>query len=166
MGKAIRIINLDSRHVFDKAQYPRHNLDVACADGCRLPYPDRSYDIVYSNSVIEHVGSYEKQRAFASEARRVGKRLWIQTPAYEFFIEPHFLAPFVHWAPRNLRVKLIRFFTLWGWLEKPSPQRIQETVDEIRLLRYREMQELFPDCQILRERFLGVLTKSYIAFRE
>lgn len=165
MGKAVRIINLDSRHTYDKAQHPQHNLDIAVADGCALPYIDKSYDVVYSNSVIEHVGNYEKQRAFANECRRVGKRLWIQTPAYEFFIEPHFLAPFIHWTPRNLRLKLVRFFTVWGWVEKPSPDRIRETVDEIRLLRYHEMKELFPGCQILRERFLGVFTKSYIAFR-
>jgi hypothetical protein len=35
---------------------------------------------------------------------------------------------------------------------------------EVRLLTYREVKELFPDCTILRERFFG-MTKSYIAVR-
>jgi hypothetical protein len=54
---------------------------------------DQEYDIAFSNSVIEHVGDWERQAAFASEIRRVGKNLWIQTPAKECPIEPHYLAP-------------------------------------------------------------------------
>jgi hypothetical protein len=68
-------------------------------DGCKLDYADASFDIVFSNSVIEHLSSFERQQAFASEARRVGRALWIQTPAKEFFIEPHLLAPFIHYFP-------------------------------------------------------------------
>ncbi len=47
---------------------------------------------------------------------------------------------------------------------KPTPEEREAFLDEVRLLSYREMRLLFPDCQILRERFL-FLTKSYIAVR-
>ena len=133
-------------------------------DGCKLEFPDRSFDIVFSNSVIEHVGTFARQQAFAAEARRVGRALWIQTPAREFFIEPHLLTPFIHYLPRSVQARLLRYFTVWGLMTRPSPKEVAGFLDEVRLLTYREMQELFPDCQILRERFMG-FTKSYVAVR-
>lgn len=138
----------------------------AVADGCALPYSNASFDVIFSNSVIEHVGDWERQKAFAAEARRVGGRLWVQTPAQEFWIEPHFMTPFIHWFSVPWRVRLARNFTIWGWLSRPSDREVHNFVNDIRLLRYNEMLELFPDCEILRERTLfGLLTKSYIAVR-
>lgn len=69
-------------------------LEFVTGDGTALPYTDGSFDVLFSNSVIAHVGDFEKQRAFAREAARVGRALRIQTPARSFFIEPHLLAPF------------------------------------------------------------------------
>jgi len=133
-------------------------------DGCALPFQDGAFDIVFSNSVIEHVGTWSRQQAFAKEVRRVGRRLWIQTPAREFFIEPHLIAPLIHWLPVRAQRHLIRHWTLWGWLERPSRRQIEAFLDEVRLITYGEMQALFPDCFILRERILGI-TKSYVAVR-
>jgi hypothetical protein len=133
-------------------------------DGCALPFADDSFDVVVSNSVIEHVGTWTRQKAFAEEVRRVGRRLWIQTPAREFFIEPHLVAPFIHWLPRETQRGLLRNFTLRGWMDRPTPQEVEAFLAEVRLLTFAEMKTLFPDCTILRERFLG-LTKSYIAVR-
>lgn len=76
-------------------QAPNHNIKILVGDGCCLTMSDQSYDIAFSNSVIEHVGSWERQQQFAGEIRRVAKHLWVQTPAYECPIEPHYLAPFV-----------------------------------------------------------------------
>lgn len=133
-------------------------------DGCALPFGDGEFDAVFSNSVIEHVGTWERQQAFAREARRVGRRLWVQTPAREFFVEPHLLAPFVHWLPRRMQRGLLRWATPWGWLTRPTPADVDAFLAEVRLLTRAEMRELFPDCEILTERFLG-LPKSYIAVR-
>jgi Methylase involved in ubiquinone/menaquinone biosynthesis len=83
-------------------------------DACALPFADGSYDIVFSNSTIEHVGDWERQEAFAREARRVGRALWIQTPARENWFEPHYLAPFVHWLPRRWRRWAGRWLTPRG----------------------------------------------------
>ncbi len=136
----------------------------AVGDGCHLEYPDRSFDVVFSNSVIEHVGTYARQQAFAAEARRVGRALWIQTPAREFFVEPHLLTPFIHYLPRSLQARLLRYGTVWGLMTKPSRAEVAGFLDEVRFLNCREMRELFPDCVICRERFLG-FTKSYVAVR-
>ncbi len=150
---------------WDPAAHPGHRIQVLEGDGRRLPFSDGSYGIVFSNSVIEHLGTWDAQRAFAAEARRVGQKLWIQTPAREFVVEPHYLTPFIHWAPRSWRRVLARNFTVWGWLVRPSPEYVEKGIRELRLLTRREMRELFPDCEIRRERFLGLFTKSHIAVR-
>jgi Methyltransferase domain len=133
-------------------------------DATDLPFADASFDIAFSNSVIEHMTDWDRQQLFAAEARRVAKKLWIQTPARSFPLEPHLLAPFFQYLPRHLQSRIARHFTLWGLLTKPDPARVDEMLSDIRLLTYREMKQLFPDCLILRERVLG-LTKSYVAVR-
>jgi hypothetical protein len=137
---------------------------VVEGDAARLPFPDASFDIAFSNSVIEHMTTWERQQSFAAEARRVARALWIQTPARSFPIEPHLLAPYFQYLPRRLQPRLVRRFTLWGLITRPNATEIDEMLSDIRLLTRREMQTLFPDCVILCERVCG-LAKSYIAVR-
>jgi hypothetical protein len=152
------LVNLEP-HDTQNPRFTTVKCDAAC-----LPFPDYSFDIVFSNSLIEHLGGFEKQQVFAREASRLARKLWIQTPARWFPIEPHLIAPFVHYFPKNLQKRLIRWFTVWGWLAKPTPQQVAEFLAEVNLLTYDKMKMLFPDCEILKERLLG-FTKSYIAFR-
>ncbi len=139
-------------------------VEMVAGDACALPYRDGEFDIVFSNSVIEHVGVWERQVAFAREASRVGHRLWVQTPAREFPVEPHYLTPLVQFLPKALVRKLARNFTLWGWIVRPGPDEVERRVRNTRLIRSREMRALFPDCRILREKCC-FLTKSYVAYR-
>lgn len=140
--------------------------DWVSGDGCALPFRDGAFDVVFSNSVIEHVGSAERQRQFASECRRVGRAYWVQTPNRGAPVEPHLLMPFLHWLPRRWQERIIRRWTLWEALEKPSPDRrqfyLEHYLRDIRLLSARQMRALFPDAVILRERVLG-WTKSLVA---
>ena len=137
-------------------------------DGCYLPFRDRSFDVVFSNSVIEHISTAEQQRRFAQEIRRTGRGYWVQTPDRRFPVEPHLVTPFLHWLPRGARSAIARRFTFWSLLERPSRDRwefyIRHCSQEVRLLNARELQSMFPDAQIVRERFLG-LSKSLIAVR-
>ena len=158
----ITVLNPDELPNAVKLAYPA--FECVGGDGCNLTYPQGSFDVGFSNSVIEHVGTFERQKAFATAIRRVGKTIWVQTPAREFPIEPHFMAPFIHYFPRWLQRKTVRWFTILGLMTKPTPARIEELLNEIRLLNYQEMRELFPDCEIYREKSMG-LTKSYIAIR-
>ncbi len=89
----------------------------------------------------------------------------MQTPAYECPIEPHFLVPAVHWLPRSVRRFVVRWLTPWGWLQRPTREELERMVCEIRLLTRSEVLSLFPDCEILTERLLWVLPKSYVAVR-
>ncbi len=133
------------------------------ADARDLPFPDGSFDIVFSNSLIEYVGSFEDQLACAREITRVGIRYYVQTPNKWFPIEPHFIAPFIHWIPPRLRRILARL-TVWAILTRPNQQTIDEFIASIRLLTSKEVRQLFPDAQLKAERFCG-LKKSLIAQR-
>jgi hypothetical protein len=135
-------------------------------NGCDLELIDAAYDIVFSSSVIEHVGTWQDQVAFARETRRVGDALWVQTPAYECPIEPHYLAPFVHWLPKPIQRKILRYLTPWGIVSKPTSSQIDFMIDTTRLLRRRETIELSPECTIHTERLFGIIPKSYVAICE
>jgi ubiquinone/menaquinone biosynthesis C-methylase UbiE len=133
-------------------------------DGRALPFESKSFDFVVSNSVIEHLGEWQQQKLLAEEIRRVGRSYWVQTPSRTFFMEPHFLAPFIHFLPKKYRKRLARYFTIWGLTVRPSPKQVDEMVEEISLLNKPEVEELFPDASIIREKWCG-MTKSIIAFR-
>ena len=132
--------------------------------GTQLDFPDQSFDIAFSNSVIEHVGSLDAQRALAKELQRVGRQVWVQTPARGFFFEPHLLAPFIHFLPLSWQRRLVCNFTLWGWITRPSRASVDRMLEELHLLDYATFRELFSDCEIRRERFFG-FTKAFVAVR-
>ena len=162
LGSSVTCLNL---HAFgwDSSESPAHKIHLVVGDALCLPYPDKSFDVVFSNSVIEHVGLWAEQQAFAREVQRVGKKYWIQTPAFECPFEPHYLGLFVHWLPESLKPFAIKYFTLWSWLVRPTPAEFAEMSRTIRLIRGKEMQALFPDARIITERLFGVFPKSYIA---
>jgi hypothetical protein len=140
--------------------------DCVAADGCRLPFPDRSFDVVFSNSVIEHVGAAARQRTFADEVRRVGRSYWVQTPNLWYPVEAHLLTPGIHWLGKSAQRAILRVGSVWELIERPTPDRrefyYEHFLNDIRLLGAGELRDLFPDARILRERSFG-LTKSLIA---
>jgi hypothetical protein len=136
---------------------------VAKGDARKTDFENYSFDLAFSNSTIEHVGTWEDQEAFARELCRVGKRVYCQTPARCFFFEPHYFTPFVHWFPFLIhKYWFVRYFTYYGLRWKPSRDQVKDFQSHLRLLNHSEMQRLFPGCEIRKERFLG-MTKAYIA---
>lgn len=135
-------------------------------DARAMDFADGSYDIVFSNSVIEHVGTLEDQIAFAREARRVGRKLWIQTPARACPIEPHYLGLAIHWFPTTWHVPLARWTSVRGLTGSATVDELREIVRHTRLMSKREFAGMFPDCEIWTERMLGIFPKSYVAFRK
>jgi|SRR5579859_464790 len=142
----------------------RHdNIKPVAGDATDLrQFGDCSFDIVFSNSVIEHLFTFENQRRMASEIQRVGKSFWVQTPNFWFPMEPHFHIPGWQWMPVNMRVAMLRRWRC-GW-RGPSadPVRARELVREIRLLTRGELRTIFPGATLLPERLFG-LVKSWTA---
>ena len=140
------------------------NIKTAVGDATNLSqFRDEEFDIVFSNSVIEHLFTYDNQVLMANEIKRIGKRYFIQTPNKYFPIEPHFQFPLFQFLPLSMKVNLVRNFQL-GWRKKAdSKEKAVEIVTEIRLLDKKELQSLFSNCKIYKEYFFG-LTKSLTAY--
>lgn len=153
----------------------RHGFDaVVLPEGEPLPFSTHEFDIVLSNSVIEHVTlsqeecrslrlseaewrhrAMKAQRAFAREIQRVGKRYFVQTPHKHFPFDLHLWLPGTNWLPHDV----VRAMVPWIdrlWIKRAG-------VADWHLLGVREMRELFPDAKITVERFLGI-PKSVIAY--
>ena len=144
----------------------RDGLDWVVGDGCALPFRDGSFDVVFSNSVIEHLGTLARQQQFASEVARVGKRYFIQTPNRWFPVETHILTPYVHYFPKRWQAPLVRRWTGWSTLTGIRGVRrnfyVEHYLADVRLLDHATMLALFPQATIVRERFMG-FTKSLLA---
>jgi hypothetical protein len=145
-------------------QERRHdNLHPVIGDATDLAdHADGSFDIAFSNSVIEHLFTFDNQAAMAREVRRVARAYWVQTPNFWFPVEPHFLVPVWHWLPEEARVAILRRRGV-GWAGRcPDPEKARAIVQEHRLMRRRELARLFPGAEIVPERF-GGLVKSWTA---
>lgn len=126
-------------------------------------FADKSFDIVFSNSVIEHVGTFADQQRMAHEVQRVGKRYFVQTPNRYFPIEPHFLFPFFQFLPESLQVWMLMHRDL-GWFKKTADKEdALRQVRSVRLMSERELKRLFPGANVYREK-IGGMTKSLTAY--
>lgn len=134
------------------------------ADALQLQFRDNEFDFVFCNSLIEHLHNRDAQQALAHEIERLAPRYFVQTPDRRFFFEPHLLTPFVHWLPVKIRKKMIRNFTFWGLLQRPSVAQCERFISEVCLLNAREMTGLFPRSEIHVEKFAG-MPKSIIAMK-
>ena len=134
------------------------NIEYRKQDASKLPFDDNS-QLVYSNSLLEHVGK-ENQIVIAQEIARISNKYWVQVPYKYFFYEPHYKFPFFHLYPKLFRKIIAKY-----WTSKflKHPHYLNE-VETIHLPTQKEFEKLFPGATIKKERFLG-FTKSLIAYR-
>ncbi|MFN3996751.1 methyltransferase domain-containing protein [Algoriphagus sp.] len=155
-GVRITLLNLR----LEKTTHPHINSVIGDATDM-TEFTDKQFDLVFSNSVIEHLYTFGNQRKMANEIQRVGRKYFIQTPNKYFPVEAHYALPFAQYLPKSLlfmlltKTKLSRF-------KRWKPQDAQQYLNEIRLLNAAEMKRLFPASKLLKETILG-LTKSLTA---
>ena len=136
----------------------RHRFRLVEGSACDLPHmADQSFDIAFSNSVIEHVGPPPMQEAMAREVRRLAPRYWVQTPSIWFPIEAHTHMPFWWAYPEGMRAGIMR-----RWHRKLPAWT--EMIEGTTVIHRSAMARMFPDATIWTERFAG-LAKSYVAYR-
>jgi len=154
----VTVTNLSEGHV----TFP--NFKSRIGDATNLyDIKDNEYDLVFSNSVIEHLFRKDNQKKMAEEIKRVGKSYFIQTPNRFFPLEPHFLVPFFQFFPFAWQLFLLRNFHLGHVGKISEKERAKEQINEIRLLSRNEFKELFSEATIFEEKFL-FLTKSFVAY--
>ena len=150
----ITVLNIEK----EKSNYS--NINCLIGDATNLnQFKNKSFDIVHSNSVIEHLYNFENQKKMVSEIMRVGKKHIVQTPNKYFFLEPHYLLPFFDIIPKKLKYFILTKTKL-SRLKKWDKKFASQYIEEIRLLSLKEMKELFPNSKIYFEKFLG-MNKSF-----
>ncbi len=155
----ITIVNTEQQNIKDL-----RNLSFIKKDVRDLTYfDDKEFDLIYSNSLFEHINSFDEQKKLAGEISRIGKHYFIQTPNYYFPIEPHFLFPFFQFLPVSWKTKLIKKYDL-GWYKKQKDEdKARELAESVRLLKKGELKQMFPGGKIYFEKYF-LLNKSFIIY--
>lgn len=140
------------------------NMISVKGDACNLSeYADNSFDLVFSNSVIEHLYTFENQKLMAEEVQRVGKNYYIQTPYKYFFVEPHYLLPYFQFLPKKAKIFVLSKTKLSRGT-KISHEEAKDQAEQIILVSKKNMKQIFPESKIYKEKFLG-MTKSLTAYK-
>jgi hypothetical protein len=139
-------------------------MSAISGDACALPDDLPEVDLVYSNSVIEHVGGHWRRARFAEGVRASAERYWVQTPYRYFPVEPHFLCPGLQFLPRGAQAKVLLRWPLGSGRYVADRQDALERALDIDLLSIAEMRRYFPDATLHMER-IGGLVKSLVAVR-
>jgi len=113
-------------------------------NGGKFPFEDKEFEVIFSNSTIEHVGDFGDQKLFASEINRVSKKYFVQTPSFFFPYEPHAHIPFFQFFPSNIKIILRKIYP-------KSTYPIEELLS-IRLLTKKELKYIFPFSNIIKEK--------------
>ncbi len=150
----ITVLNIEK----EKSNYSNINCELSDATNLSQ-FKNKSFDVVFSNSVIEHLYNLDNQKKMASEIIRVGKKYIIQTPNKYFFIEPHYLLPFFQFLPISIKFFILTQTKL-SRLKKWDKELARQYINEIRLMTLEEIKKLFPSGKIYYEKFLG-MNKSF-----
>ena len=149
----------------NEATASKPNMRAMVGDVCDISWIDSNgYDLCHSNSLIEHVGSWQNMMKAASEIARVAPCYFVQTPYFWFPIEPHYRQPFVHWLPEQIRARML-MKRRRGYVDRKEDLHESMTaVQHLYLLDRMQLSHLFPDARIVSEK-LGFITKSLMAIK-
>ena len=140
-------------------------LETFVGDACEPPaaVASRRFDLVVSNSVIEHVGGHVPRGRFAEVVHRASDRHWVQTPYRYFPVEPHWVFPAMQFLPLRARAEVTRRWPLSPGRADNLPEAIANAAS-VELISITDMRSYFPTSRLWYER-AGGLVKSITAFR-
>jgi len=150
--KQLTVLSVEAMPEFKK-RYPKIKLVVG--DGRALPFADNSFDIYFSNAVLEHVGSFENQKRFVHEACRVAKKVFIATPYRWFPVDFHTVIPFAHYFPMPMRNIIYKIFG----------RKFYASEESLRLTDIHEIKRMLPSgvkMKIYKQRLLGLVSNINI----
>ena len=137
-------------------------IEMIQADACAGAFG--KYDLVFSNSLMEHLGGHARRQQFANVVRESAPSWWVQTPYRYFPIEPHWIFPFFQFLPFRARLMVCQH---WDTLNMPACKdkaQAAELVASTELISATEMRTYFPGSEIWFERVASV-PKSLVAIR-
>lgn len=131
-------------------------------DACSPPdwLLGESFDLVYSNSLIEHVGGHQRCLALAEVVHAAAPHHWVQTPYRYFPVEPHWLCPGLQYLPVAARARVASSWPL-GFMSSTEATSVEDVL-AVSLLSITEMKHYFPRSEVIRDTWLGA-TKSIVA---
>lgn len=159
------VVNL-SDGALDRSDPSAEWITAHRGDACEFDGNGADFDLVFSNSVIEHVGGFARRQQFADRIHDLAPRHWVQTPDRYFPLEPHWGVPGLQFLPDRPRLWIA---TRWAWGPRGdaerSPERIAANEEECLmtdLVSATELRRLFPTSEIWSERVAGI-SKSLVA---
>jgi SAM-dependent methyltransferase len=153
----ITSVNILPEHI-EKIKHAYPEIDARVGDARDLPFPDKHFDVVFSNAVIEHVGGLEDQFKMASEVMRVGKNWFITTPNRLFPFEFHMRLPLVTWLPH----KAMHWFGEHCGYNHVHRKYMAGNKYFVRLVTPGDFQRMFPDSRIIQQR-ITIMPENLIA---
>lgn len=137
-------------------------MEIVHADACAGGFGQ--YDMVFSNSLMEHLGGHARRQQFANVVRESAPAWWVQTPYRYFPIEPHWVFPGFQFLPFRMRVLICQH---WSMLHMPACKDAAEAADLVastELISGTEMRTYFPNSEIWFERIAGI-PKSLVSIK-
>lgn len=156
-AESVTLVNLDHTEDPDEPWMELLRTD-ACAGGFG------KYDLVLSNSLIEHVGGHARRQQLADVIQSSAPAWWVQTPYRYFPVEPHFVFPCFQFLPFRTRVTVCQHWAAGHAPAIKDKAAAAELVASIELVSITEMRSYFPDSEIWLERIAGI-PKSLVAIK-
>ncbi|NHC14413.1 class I SAM-dependent methyltransferase [Motilibacter deserti] len=159
--RSVLVINLEQQPELPEEDWLR----VEHGDACELPTQvrGRAFDVVFSNSVLEHVGGHDRRQRFAESVHTLAPRHWVQTPYRYFPVEPHWLFPGMQFLPLAARSRIARHWPLVHTRPDDDRGAVRDALG-VELSSITELRYYFPGSQIHKER-IGGLIKSIVAVK-
>jgi hypothetical protein len=120
----------------------------------------RSFDLIFSNSMIEHLSSRHAQGELAGRIGSSGVPYFIQVPNKYAPVDPHIPRPYLPFFgayPKPVQARIITLKSFGGDGRKPASleEAYESFLNYYNPLGIRDMRELFPGAKVEFERAFG-----------